>query len=213
MRSHLPSTLILPGRFIGLALCACFALACETTPEERLASLVERELDDAPAWVLSSCNAYWEEGADSSRICGVGSMGGTRNIALARSAAMARARTEIARSLQLEVEAMLKDYQSNTAAGERFGAASDEQNVVDVSRQITEMALVGTELEDTWISRSGTIYTLMSLDQVRFETSLQEADDLPESVRQEVLERSGEAFRDLDRETGSIEEEYSDPVW
>jgi len=39
------------------------------------------------------------------------------NVALARSAAEGRARTELARSLQTRVKAMLKDYQAATQGG------------------------------------------------------------------------------------------------
>ena len=86
-------------------------------------------------------------------------MGGTRNISLARTTATARARTEIARSLNTHVSAMLKDCQASTTGGSEYAeSASDEQHIVDVSKQITKASLSGTRLKKTWISPKGTVF-------------------------------------------------------
>lgn len=183
---------------VGLLGGAALALAaCSTTPTPPK-DAIENELADAPDWVRKGCSTYWEKGEER-RICGVGAMGGTRNAALARTGAMTRARTEIARSLQTQVEAMLKDYQSTTTGGEAFGAAAnDEQHVEDVSRQITEMTLSGTEMVDSWISKSGTFYALVSLDVATFQQAVSQMEQLSESVRRAVIDRAERAFDDLD---------------
>ncbi len=171
--------------------------ACSTTPKLPK-DAIENELADAPEWVRKGCSSYWKKD-ETRRICGVGAMGGTRNAALARTGAMTRARTEIARSLQTQVEAMLKDYQATTTGGEAFGmAANDEQHVEDVSRQITEMTLSGTELVDSWISKSGTFYALVSLDVETFRQAVSQMEQLSESVREAVIERAERAFDELD---------------
>jgi hypothetical protein len=184
---------------VGLALVGAGLFACSTTPVAPK-DAIDSELADAPDWVRKGCSAYWKE-KETGRICGVGAMGSTRNAALARTGAMARARTEIARSLQTQVEAMLKDYQATTTGGEEYGlAAADDQHVEDVSRQITETTLSGTELVDSWISRSGTFYALVSLDVERFQDAVSKMQNLSERVRQEVIRRSERAFQDLDRQ-------------
>lgn len=175
------------------------APACASTPEPP-GNLVADELANAPEWVRKGCGSFWDD-EDDRRICGVGSVGGTRNAGLARSGALARARTEIARTLQVQVESMLKDYQATTTGGQDFGAAaSDDQHLVDVSRQVTDMSLSGTELVDSWISDSGTFYALVALDAERFKDAVSKMQNLSEGVRRAVIERADEAFDDLDRQ-------------
>ena len=117
------------------------------------------------------------------------------------TAAQGRGRTAIARSLDLHVKAMLKDYQATTTGGEEFGeAASDEQHIVDVSKQITNMSLSGTEMTDSWISQTGTYYALVALDVEKFSDAVSRMDQLSESVRRAVVERAEDSFRELNEE-------------
>lgn len=157
------------------------------------------EFAGAPEWVTQGCARYW--GDEGARMCAVGSMGGTRNVSLARAGAVGRGRTEIARALETRVKAMLKDYQANTTGGEEFlTAAADEQHIVDAARQITDASLSGTEMQDTWLSGSGTLYALVALDLERFEDAVARMEQLDERVRQAVIERADEAFRELDEQ-------------
>ena len=156
------------------------------------------EFKGAPDWVTKNCNACYK-GKGTPSICGVGSIGGSRNVSLMRTAATARARTEIAKSLQVEVKAMLKDYQGSTTGGQDFGtSAADDQYVVDVSKQITHMTLAGTELTETWISSNGTFYALVSMDVEKFKGAVSRMGNLSESVRKAVEERADKAFEELD---------------
>ncbi len=185
-----------------LAACAAFtSLGCASSPEVLdPREALEGEFAGAPDWVVRGCSAYW--GDDAERvICGVGSAGGSRNISLMRSTATARGRTEIARTLNTRVKAMLKDYASTTTGGENFGtAANDEQHIVDVSKQITSMTLSGTELTDSWISQKGTLYALVALDVDKFSDSVKRMNQLSEAVREAVMERADQAFAELDEE-------------
>ena len=172
---------------------------CASTPEPP-GNHVRDELAGAPDWVRKGCGNFWDD-EDDRKICGVGSVGGTRNAGLARSGALARARTEIARTLQVQVESMLKDYQATTTGGQDFGAAAaDDQHLVDVGRQVTDMTISGTEMVDSWISDSGTFYALVALDAERFKDAVSKMQNLSEGVRRAVIERADEAFRDLDRQ-------------
>lgn len=174
-------------------------VGCSSTPRPP-GEAVEGEFADAPSWVRQGCTGYWESEKDR-KICGVGSVGSTRNAGLARSGAISRARTEIARTLSVQVEAMVKDYQATTTGGERFGAAAaDDQHLEDVSRQITEATLSGTQLIDSWISSSGTFYALVALDVEQFKGAVAQMKSLSESVRTAVIERADKAFEDLDRQ-------------
>ena len=181
--------------WIVLSMIAITALVgCGSSGPKEPGSVIEKELDGAPDWVLKG------KGADGKEIYGVGAVGGTRNVALARSTAQGRGRTEIARSLEVSVQSMLKDYQSTTSGGEYFGrAANDEQHIEDVAKQITDISLSGTRQEDHWISDTGTLYVLMALDVEDFKEAVNGMTQLNEHVREAVKERADEAFEELDR--------------
>ena len=108
---------------------------------------------------------------------------------------MARGRTEIARSLGVKVQSMLEDYKATPAGGAEFGQAmSDDQHVAQVSKQITDLSLNSTEIQDTWVSHSGTYYTLMVLDVEKFEAKVSTMRRLSDSVRNAITERAEAAF-------------------
>ena len=179
------------------------ALACasdpDQTPEDQLGPLAG-ELANAPDWVTRGCSAFWGD-ENPSQICGVGSAGGSRNHSLMVTASQGRGRTAIARSLDLHVKAMLKDYQATTTGGEEYGEnAADEQHIVDVSKQLTDIDLVGVEQRDMWISPSGQVYVLMVYDAEKFSNAVSSMANLSETIRQAVIERADASFRDLDEE-------------
>jgi hypothetical protein len=183
------------GKRIGLfTLClllGAFGSGCASSPAGSPA--LDPELEGAPAWVIRGCPG------GENRICGVGSASGMQNSALRRTAAIGRARTEIARNLQVRVVALLKDYASTTAGERDLRATSDdEQHIVDVSKQITNMTLAGTEIMDTWISGSSTYYALVTLDVDKFSHTVSRMNQLSESVRSAVTERAEDAFGDLE---------------
>ena len=182
---------------VALGLGACAKKAPEPKPIEEV---MGGEFKGAPDWVTKGCSTYYKA-KGTPMICGVGSVGGSRNVSLMRSASTARARTEIARSLQVKVKAMLKDYQATTTGGQDFGtSAADDQNITDVSKQITDMTLSGTELEDTWVSPNGTFYALVAMDVDKFKGAISKMGNLSDSVRKAVEERADKAFGELDEE-------------
>ena len=93
---------------------------------------------------------------------------------------------------------MIKDYQATTGD---MTAVGDEQHIVDVSKQITNMTLSGTSLRDTWISDTGAYFALVVLDTESFGQALDGMKQLNEKVRKAIIERADKAFRELDKET------------
>jgi hypothetical protein len=155
---------------------------------------MQNDLAGAPLWIRQGCAAYWADAPDRG-VCGVGSTSGTRNIAMATSSAEGRGRTAIARSLGTTVQAMLKDYQATTTGGDEFGtAASDEQHIVDVSKQLTNTTLRGAQRRDLWISPSGVVYALMVLDLENFQQTVWSMQQLSESVRSHVAQNAEKEF-------------------
>ncbi len=159
----------------------------------------EDVLDGAPVWVVKGCDKHF---GDAAVVCGVGSVTGTRNLSLARSAAQGRGRTEIARTLRLKVKAMLKDYQATMTGGDGYGTAADDEQVIsDTSKQITDMSLPGSKMADTWISEDGsTLFALMVLDMDEFNSSLRKMKSLDPKLREAVEARAEKSFKELDTE-------------
>ncbi len=190
-RSHVRILLASSGALL-------IALGCASAPEKKptpkVQSTAQSDLAGAPDWIARGCAAYWAD-APEKGVCGVGSASGSRNISLSISAAEGRGRTAIARSLGTQVQAMLKDYQATTTGGEEFGtAASDEQHIVDVSKQLTNGSLTGAERRDMWISPSGVIYALMVLDLEKFQGAVWKMKNLSESVRAHVADEAAKEF-------------------
>ena len=181
--------------FIAITVVGFMVAGCGSSDKKSTGNAIQAELEGAPDWVLGNANTKNE-------ICGVGSAGGTRNASVARTAAMGRGRTEIARTLEVRVKSMLKDYQATTTGGEYFGeAANDEQHIEDVSKQITDTSLSGSELKKTWISKPGTLYVLMCVDLNKFKDAVNRMSQLNEQVRAAVVERANKAFEELDEAT------------
>ena len=101
-------------RIVGLGLCM-FLVACGGTQGPTA------EADDMPTWVLNPPDA-----------CAVGIQKFRGNLNLAKSAAIASGRDELARQLNTKVEGMIKQYQSD--GGTADGDFSEDQ-VSQVSRQ------------------------------------------------------------------------------
>lgn len=191
-----------------IALCMTLLLfgvaACSTTPTaktpETPAEVMLYQASSAPDWVNRSCEQHWDD-EDEARICSVGVVTGTKNPGLARSAAIARARAEMARSLETKVQALLKDYQASSTGGEKFAKlASDEQFITDTSKQITNTSLSGTKFENSWVAPDGTYYAMISLDLPTFEGAIQSDTSLSENERNAITERAQAAWDELNAE-------------
>ncbi len=191
-------TRVMTGIMVGsaLVLVACGGATQGGTP---VSGALANEFDGAPGWVVKGCAAFSGEKA---AICGRGSATGTRNPSLAMSAATGRARTDLARNLSVKIKAMLKDYQATTTGGENFGtAANDEQHIVDVSKQITDTSLSGTQVVDSWMSHTGTLWVLVKLDVEAFKGALNGMKQLDAATMKGVMERADKAFKELDDAT------------
>jgi hypothetical protein len=191
-------------RIVSVCLFVCSLAACggappppaKTPPAGPPPSAAQAELNGAPKWVLMGCGAFF--GEKKNVVCGVGVAAGMGdNVALARTAAQGRGRTEIARSLRVRVKSMLKDYQQVAAAQ---GKAASEQLVEDTAKQVTDVTLSGTRLQDMWVSASGTYYVLMVLDVDAFRSSIKDMKQLDEAVRAAIVQRAERSFAELDAE-------------
>lgn len=179
--------------FAGLLWVAPLAACGKPSPKTAL----EAEMQGLPPWALGKCQ---ETLKNKDALCASGSVQGMSSVSLARSAAEGRARTELSRVLSVRVKSMLKDYQS-AAQGGPENETSSEQYIEDTSKQITDVTLSGSQVEETFVSETGTFWALVVLDVNAFKDSLQKANDLSEAVRAGIIERADRAFQSLDQAT------------
>jgi hypothetical protein len=184
----------------NVAACGGSATTEAKAPDEGplAGELVDAAGKPAPTWVTSS-SSYKKDGEGNKVICGEGSIGSTANLNLAQSASADRARTALARSLDVKVKSMIKDYQATTTGGTQFkAAANDEQMVVDASKQITNTSLSGTEVSETWISKTSTLHSLVCLNVQKFKGVVTGMKELDEAIRQAVEQRAEKAWDEVD---------------
>ena len=157
--------------------------------------------DGAPPWVVNGCQSF---SGNKNAICGVGTVSGTRQIGLARSAAGAQARVEIQKSLSTKISSLLKKYNATTTGGANFGTeANDEQHITEASKLLTTGTLHGTREVASWINGKGdTIWVLVQLDLDAFKEALSGMagmKGLSEKDYKAVVNHANEAFGELDK--------------
>jgi hypothetical protein len=115
---------------------------------------VNPEFDGAPNWVHNP--------TIKGKIAEMGSAPANKmnNFGFQRELAMANARTNLAKKLNVKVNCMFKTYTSATSAN---GGTMDS-TAESVTKQITKQSLRGTSQEAAWTSKSGTLYILMTID-------------------------------------------------
>ncbi len=167
-------------------------------PANSAAAAMNREFEGAPKWVFNCGSSF---GSKKNGICGVGSVANMTNPALARTAAEGRGRAAISRSMQVRVKTMLKDYQDATRGGAEGKAGADEQKITDVSIQVSNRMLEGTQTQDLWVSKNGTLYALVVLNLDTFLSQLKDMQELDERMRTAISERAEKAFEETDART------------
>ena len=147
------------------------------------------------AWFLGACMSpgrqqraelpYWylNPPVADEQIYGVG-MADMANLSTGRTAAIARARDDIARQVSVTVESSLTDYAQEAGAGRGRDVL---QFVETVSRQITSVTLEGSRAEEVVVADDGTVYALVVLS-----TAM-----LREAASAEFVRNEGAAFADF----------------
>jgi hypothetical protein len=115
---------------------------------------VDPEFDGAPEWVM----VPYVKG----KVAELGSAPRNKmnNFGFQRELAMANARANLAKRLNVKVKSMFKTYVSQTSAN---GGTMDS-TAESVTKQITKQSLRGSMQHAAWTSKSGTLYILMVID-------------------------------------------------
>lgn len=180
------SVRIVTGFFI-VALFVSFTL--QGCGSSRSGSTEESPMKDIPEWFLNVPQA-------EDAIYGVG-MAKKQNPSLARKAAIARARDEVASQVQVKVQSMLKDFMQESGVGENAQSLEFTQSV---SKQVTDMSLQGSKVKEVYPAKDGTFYALVEypLESLRQST-------LTEAQKQEALYNEFKAQQGFDALKEEIE--------
>jgi len=131
-----------------------FILAGCGGKQEQPKTLADPCFVGAPSWVLNPA----VEGA----LAAVGSAAkSAAGMQFTRDAAMANARSELARMIDVKVNTMMKDFTQVTGVGD---AQTVDKVTSSVSKQIASQSLQGTSQKEIWMSPCGELYVLVVLN-------------------------------------------------
>ena len=178
---------------LGVGLLVASSLGCASAPAPSspyaTPAPTSASLEDAPVWLVGSCRAHWADLERARRIvCGVGSAPAHRDRAAARETAIARGRAEIVRSLEVEIESLVRLV-------DRGGEEGELDTIV---HQLSSTSMRGIQLEEVWRAESGETYALVSLDVTRIEETVRDNPRLHPTERESLVERAAAAFAALD---------------
>ncbi|MCC7385264.1 MAG: LPP20 family lipoprotein [Deltaproteobacteria bacterium] len=175
--------------------------ACSSAPQQEVKLVPEgtliKEGGSAPDWVMRTPQ---KKGS----ICAVGAVDPTffRQDGLTHAAESAR--NELARTVQVKINAVMYDYQDNT------GSRTDQSFVQEVVGSISDVVLSGAQVLEYWydergsVSRRGMTYALACMDTDQSVAQLAErlqqaapSEDREEKIA-EVRERAQAAFDELE---------------
>lgn len=135
----------------------------EQLNDEEINVYVDPEFEGAPKWI----NSPKLEG----KIVEIGSA--PKNVgndfAFQREEAVANARNNLARRISVKVDNMFKTYKSTTGITEN---GTFDKVIESVSKQISSEILKNSVIENMWVSKSKTMYVLVSLDGNEFKSKV-----------------------------------------
>ncbi len=179
---------------IFLLIGALLAAGCSSTPDTAPSADTAAQ---GPEWVMKGSGAFDVDG--TKLFYGVGVASGIRNKALLRQTADNRARAEIARTMEVYVASLSKDYMASTTAGD-MSKSSEEQHVESALKTFTKSTLHGATIVDRWMDPAdGSMYSLCELDLVAFKEALDNYKELDAKVRDYVRENAETMHEELEQ--------------
>jgi len=118
----------------------------------------------------------------------VGAVRAAAETLAARDTAVARARSEIARSLEVTIESLV-----------RLEARGDGEAALGaLAHQLSSTSLRGVRTEAVWRAADGETHALVALDLDRVQATLRSSPTLPARSRESLAERAAAAFAAMD---------------
>jgi hypothetical protein len=143
-----------------------------------------------PDWVMKGSGAFK---GDRKVIYGVGIAEGIQSEALRRTTADNRAIAEISKQLSTISTALMRDYMASTSIpAEQKG--NEEQYVENTIKTFTSNVVSGVKVMDRFQAKSGTLYSLASLNLDDLRNMANDVKGLSESVREHIKANAEKAF-------------------
>lgn len=154
-----------------------------------------------PRWLSEGCETFWSNDAKdtkgSTRLCAVAAAMGPGGISGLRSTAARRARNDIARVLEPEVEAIIEQYASKGQGRKEFGNPPDMERVRNLAALITETALRESSISGIWVPTSNRVHVLISIDAMDFLRTVENKLQLSDKLRAELNKSAEKGFRKI----------------
>lgn len=134
----------------------------ELTKEE-MSLYVDPEFDGAPRWIASpKKEGYIVELGSAPKNVG-------NDFAFQREEAVANARNNLARRISINVDNMFKTFKSTAGITEK---GTFDKVIESVSKQVSSEVLKNSVVQNMWISKSKTMYVLVSIDGNEFKSQV-----------------------------------------
>ncbi len=145
-----------------LALLLVLLVGCSSTDKKGETKEVKQEITtiknssfkNLPEWVLQPTYTSGIAAVGQAKI-------GKAGLSFAKTGALANARNEIARQVEVQVDNMFTSYLNTTGIG---NDESVDKVATDVSKQVASLSLKGSKQLNVWISEDNDVYVLVGVD-------------------------------------------------
>lgn len=122
--------------------------------KQEITPIKNAEYKNLPEWVLQPSYSKGISAVGQAKI-------GEAGLSFAKTEALADARNELARQIQLEIDNMFTSYLSTTGVS---SSQTVEKVATDVSKQVASVSLKGSKQLNIWISEKNEVYILVGVD-------------------------------------------------
>ena len=156
-----------------------------------------------PDWIMKGAGAFKDK---TKTFYGVGVAEGIQSEALRRTTADNRAIADISKQLTVMSTSLMRDYLSNTSIPAE-AKGNEEQYVENTVKTFTDNVLSGVTVIDRYQDKSGTLYSLASLNIDQLKDLADKVQGLSQGVRDHIKAHAESAFDKLNEE----QEKHTDP--
>jgi len=186
MKKHLKTIIVITSLMI---------IGCVTTRPPQT-SQGYSDLNGAPKWVTAPGMEGGFSAVGSDKI-------GAAGVNFAKTNAVAFARDELARSMQVKVKNFVKNFVNVTGVGSN---ETVDRVSTQTSKQVASQVLNGSQHRDTWVSPSGVLYALVVIESQKLKKSVKEA-SLSSFKKEDALWQrfqADQSFKELDKEVDKL---------
>jgi hypothetical protein len=151
---------------------------------------------DVPEWAMKGAASF---PGDAGKIFyGRGEASNIGNHSLLATTADNRAIADLAKTMRVGVQALMRDYMASTSAADQ---ESSEQHVENVQKTVVNETLSGVQIIDRCeVQGNGVFYSLAKLDVNAFTTAIDKHKELSQKMKEYVRANAEKAFGELDKE-------------